>query len=259
MKIIAGSLLRSLAMCSTLLITTATAQADTIVLKSDLWCPYNCEPDSELPGYMIEVAQEALGMFGHTVVYEKLNWLRSVEKARHGEIDGVIGAVEEEVEGFVLGPPLGPLVDGIVTRIGEELDLSQAEPLEGLTLGGINGYEYVGPLGDYIEKYRDNHNLVQFVSGDNALDMNLQKLIAGRIDVVAEDYQVILYRLRAGDLADKFTVVHNEQPDPGYIAFSPKNPNSELYAKQLEEGLNELRASGRLAEIMAKYSLPVWN
>lgn len=259
MKIIAGSLLRSLAMCSTLLITTAAAQADTIVLKSDIWCPYNCEPDSDLPGYMIEVAQEALGTFGHTVVYEKLNWLRSVEKARNGEIDGVIGAVEEEVEGFVLGPPLGPLVDGIVTRAGEELDLSKAEPLDGLTLGAINGYEYVGALGEYIDKHRDDHKMVQFVSGDNALEMNLQKLIAGRIDVVAEDYQVILYRLRAGDFADKFAVVPHEQPDPGYIAFSPKNPNSELYAKQLDEGLDKLRTSGRLAEIMAKYSLPVWN
>lgn len=259
MKIIAGSLLRSFAMCSTLLITTATAQADTIVLKSDLWCPYNCEPDSELPGYMIEVAQEALGTFGHTVVYEKLNWLRSVEKARNGEIDGVIGAVEEEVVGFVLGPPLGPLVDGIVTRVGEELDLSKAEPLDGLTLGGINGYEYVGALGEYIAKNRDDHTMVQFVSGDNALEMNLQKLISGRIDVMAEDYQVILYRLRAGDLSDKVAVVHNDEPDPGYIAFSPKNPNSELYAKQLDEGLDRLRTSGRLAEIMTKYALPVWN
>jgi len=39
------------------------AIADTITIRADVWCPYNCEPDSEKPGYMIEIVQKNICYF----------------------------------------------------------------------------------------------------------------------------------------------------------------------------------------------------
>ena len=39
---------------------TTAATAETVTLRADVWCPFNCEPDAASPGYMIEIAKAAL-------------------------------------------------------------------------------------------------------------------------------------------------------------------------------------------------------
>lgn len=251
-----GSLL--LAISFGLALPLAPAAADVIELRADHWCPYNCEPDSERPGYMIELAREALAPFGHEVRYETLNWLRSIDKARRGEVQGIVGAIPEEAPDFVFGPPLGPLADGIVTREGEEIDPGAEGAFKGLRIGAIRGYEYYGPLANYIEAHEDDRARVQFTHGDDALAKNLRKLAAGRLDVVVEDLNVIRHGV-AADRLKGLSVRSLDVPEPGYVAFSPANPKSERYAREMTEGLSRLRESGRLIEIMDAYGLPVWE
>jgi len=49
------------------------------------------------------------------------------------------------------------------------------------------------------------------------------------------------------------------KPSKLFIAFSPKNPKSQEYAKLLSEGTAALRASGELRKILAKYGLSDWR
>jgi polar amino acid transport system substrate-binding protein len=53
--------------------------------------------------------------------------------------------------------------------------------------------------------------------------------------------------------------VHEGDPNPLYIAFSPSDPRSPAYAALLSEGVVRLRASGRLAAILARYGLADWE
>ena len=248
----------ALPLAAVLITAPAPVRADVIELRADLWCPYNCEPDSKRPGYMIEIAREALAPFGHDVRYRTLNWLRSIDKARRNEVQGIVGAVEREAPDFVFGPALGPLADGIVMRKGDEIALDEPDPFEGMRVGAIRGYEYHGPLAAYIERHKDDRSRVQFAHGDDALLKNLRKLSAGRIDVVAEDMNVIRHQVAAERL--RGLAVHSlDVPEPGFVAFSPANPESKRYAREMTEGVERLRRSGRLAEIMAAYGLPVWK
>lgn len=48
-------------------------QADVVTLRADQWCPYNCVPGSDRPGYMIEIAREVFGRAGHQIDYQALN------------------------------------------------------------------------------------------------------------------------------------------------------------------------------------------
>ena len=47
----------------------SAAKADVIDLRADEWCPFNCEAGSENPGFMVEIAREALALYGHDVGY----------------------------------------------------------------------------------------------------------------------------------------------------------------------------------------------
>jgi len=44
-----------------------------------------------------------------------------------------------------------------------------------------------------------------------------------------------------------------------YIAFSPKNPKSKEYAKLITDGIEQMRLSGELSQILAKYKLTDWR
>jgi polar amino acid transport system substrate-binding protein len=54
------------------------AKADTISIRADLWCPFNCDPSGAKPGYMIEIAKAVFEPLGHKIDYQTLNWARAI-------------------------------------------------------------------------------------------------------------------------------------------------------------------------------------
>lgn len=46
------------------------ARAETITIVADPWCPYNCEPGSDEPGFMVEIARRVFAEAGIEVRYE---------------------------------------------------------------------------------------------------------------------------------------------------------------------------------------------
>ena len=246
-------ILSRLWLCNFLAVLPSFAASDTIVLMADEWCPYNCEPGSDAPGFMVEIAREALAPFGHEIEYESLNWARSLHRAELGEINGVIGAIPVEAPGFVFGPPMGTYVDVVAFRTGEAIDPDAIADQGDLRLGAINGYEYYGVVSEYIKLNSGNKALVQYMSGDDALEKNLRKLIAGRLDMVAEVRAVLEYSLAKTGLADQIELALTDDLDEIFIAFSPALPISHTYADQLTEGVSLMRENGRFDEIMLKY------
>lgn len=229
------------------------AIADTIELRADEWCPFNCVPGSDAPGYMIELAAEALAPFGHTINYQTMSWARSLHLASEGAIDGVIGAIPEEAPDLVFGPPLGTYEDVVAFRKGEGRDISAEGALDGLRVGAINGYTYFGPVSSYIDANVDNRDLVEITSGDDALLINLRKLVAGRLDVVAEVRSVLVYNVAQLGIQDKIDITATTDSNNIYIAFTPAKEASQTYAAQLTEGIRKLKETGRFDEILAKY------
>ena len=234
--------------------STAAANSATIELRADTWCPFNCEPESEKPGFMVEIAREALALYGHTVNYETMNWARSLEYARHGRIDGVIGTDQGESPDFIFGAPIGTYREAAAFRPGEASSLDAAEALEGLRIGGITGYEYSDFVAEYVVENADT-GLVQLLSGDTALEQNLRKLLAGRVDLVPDERSVLAYTLSSMNIASQVELVGAEQVEDLFIAFSPALESSALYAQQLSDGVAQLQKSGRIAEIMSRYGL----
>jgi polar amino acid transport system substrate-binding protein len=237
------------------------ARADTIRIRADGWCPYNCDPGSDRPGYMIEVAREVFAAAGHEVDYRTSSWMRSLDDARGGRIEAVVGATAGEAEGLVIpAEPLGRTRDGYAMRKGDRPDGAAGPPaFERLVVGAVRGYEYSGPLAAHVRAHGDDPARVQFVTGDDALEKNLRKLASGRVDLVPDDAGRLRAAIRDLGLGGALEVVHEGDPNPLYIAFSPSDPRSPAYAALLSEGVVRLRASGRLAAILARYGLADWE
>lgn len=235
------------------------AQAATISLRADEWCPYNCASDSDRPGYMIEIARVVFEEAGHVVDYQTLNWSRSLAETRKGRFSGVIGATRDEVPDFVFGPALGFSNDSFAVRPGTVIDTRRDDPFDGLTLGAIRGYDYYKPVNDFIEAHGDDRAFVQFTFGDDALEQNLRKLVDDRVDFVIDDGNVLRRTIHDLGFAANLLVIETDEPEEVHIAFSPEDPNAEAYAAILRAGVEQLRRSGKLDDILARYGLRDWE
>ncbi len=244
-----------------LLLAAKLACADMIALRADEWCPYNCAPDGDRPGYAVEVAREAFAAAGHAVYYGILGWARSVDDARAGRYAGVIGAIADDAPGFVFPEePIGAAAEGYAVRKGTAFRYGDdAKAFAGKVLASIAGYAYGGAVGEYIEAHKDDRSKVQLTSGDDALAQNLRKLAAGRVDVVVDDANVLANAIAELGLDQQVVVADAGKPGLIYIAFSPAVPKSNEYAAILDRGIVELRASGRLGQILARYGVKDWR
>lgn len=239
------------------------ARAETITLVADTWCPYNCEPGSEKPGYMVELADKAFARHGIKVEYKVMPWARAIEDTRHGKYSGIIGAYYSDAPDFIY-PEVsqGTCQFAFYVRANDAWIYTGMASLPGRSLGVINDYSYSQELDAYIKAQSGNEKSIQVASGDNALEINIRKLLASRIDSFIEDRQAVSYTLsQSTDLKEtdlkEAGILPDESDDNGaiFIAFSPNHPNSEKYAKILADETESMRKNGEMTEILSRYGI----
>lgn len=243
----------------TMLLLAGVSQAAEVSLRADVWYPMNGEPGAANPGFMVEIAQEALKAGGHTVNYQTLPWERAVAETRAGKFDCVIGAYKEDTPDFVFpDEPFGMDVQAFFVKKGQAWHYSgNLDSLKGTSVAVIGGYAY----GDEFEGFaKANPTNIQSVSGDNALEQNLKKVLAGRVVTTLESVYVAEAKIKDMGLAGQVEQAGLfGEPTPMYIACSPAKASSKDYAKLLTDGIRQLRSSGKLATILAKYGLKDWH
>jgi len=129
------------------------------------------------------------------------------------------------------------------------------ESLQGKRIGIIRDYGYGDEVNALVAMNKKTPGGVQVVSGDDALEQNIKKLLAGRIDVVVEIGQVMDYKLKTMGLADKIVPVGSVREEYVYLAFSPALPQSRKLAQQFDLGMAGLKKSGSLSALYAPYGI----
>lgn len=239
--------------------SSAIIYADNIVLVADQWCPYNCIPDSDRPGIMIEIAQYSFELEGHTVTYINQPWARAISNVREGIYDGIVGAGKVETPDFIFPDiELGCATHTLYTRKGEAWTYKGIESLDDITLGAVVDYSYGDFYEDYILSNLDTGK-VQLVAGEDALNQNIKKLLDARVDVLIEDKNVFEHYLYKNSESDYFEPAGEVGIEKLYIAFSPKNPKSQYYSQVLSDGIRKLTKSGKLFAILKKYGVNNWG
>ncbi len=239
---------------------TSLAHAETYSIRADEWFPINGTPNSEKPGYMIEIAEAILKKNGHQLDYKTMPWERSLDQVRKGNFDCVVGAYIDDAPDFVFPAlPWGMIETNFYTIKDSDWRYQGLESLASISLGSIGGYAYSEELDAYIEEFKSTSK-VQVINANNALEQNIKKLLAKRIDALVESDLVMSAKLRdmnllndiksSGQLAEATNM---------YIACSPAKPGSQKLVDAFNTGLTELRQSGELARILEKYGLKDWH
>ena len=203
-----------------LLAWAGLARAETLVIAGDIWCPVNCQPGSERPGILVELAQEIFAEAGIEVQYKALNWARTLQMVRRGELNAAVGAGVEDAPDFLYGAT---------------------------------------PVASSRSCFFTRQDSTWRFTGTASLALNIGKLMHGRVDVVLENAWVmqamqamLATQGRVGELREAGC----RAPDvPIYLAFSPVLESSPRYVALFEQGLQRYRANGRLQALLAAYGV----
>lgn len=236
--------------------------AKLLRIRSDPWCPYNCAPGSDHPGFAIEIAQAVFPPHGIAVDYAGAEtWEAAIAGLFVGEVDAVVGALPSEAPGAVFPKEaLGKSLGALLALRRDTGDLSSLDKLGRRRFAIIAGFDYGDDINALISS-RDRALLYTPRPGpgpDMLADM-LEAMLTGKADVLYENSNVLRYTLSRHPRADTFRIAQEFDggSEPG-IAFSPKHPRADWLAHAWDEGVARLRASGALAKIMARYGLEAW-
>ena len=240
-----------------------------VVLGADEWCPYNCEPGSDKPGYVIEMAKIIFAKKGYELEYKVMPWDQAKVDALQGRIAGAVGMDKKEGDELekkedTSGKKKFQYPANEITRNTSSFfvlkenswkfdpnnpDKSLAEL--GGKVGIAQGYAF-----DLINKLLEKNMLVE-IGGTSPLRVLLVMLLEGKIKALIDDRTVVTYKSYSLRCALK---IQNagiaEEPTDLYIGFCP---DCKQEAAVFSQGIDELRNSGKLQEILSKYYLSDWK
>ncbi|GAB4169254.1 MAG: ABC transporter substrate-binding protein [Rickettsiaceae bacterium] len=231
----------------------------TLVIAGDYWCPYNCLPNSNRPGFLVELVSRALHIYGVDIEYQMMSWNQALGKVKNAEIDGIIGISNPGGRNLVSTKlPLEYCMPKAFTRNDTDWVYNGTESLRGKKLGIILGYTLDESINNYIGMhYASSLGMFIVEDGENAVIESIANIIDGDSDVYIEDERVVKSYTKENGLAqyikDAGSITENKLPI--YVAFAKEVPHINQYIKYFEDGLASLKATGEYDALRAKYNL----
>lgn len=256
MKKIITAILFSLFICH-------AAYAETITIVADVWCPYNCEANSNKKGLMIEIAQRAFARNNIQVEYKTMPWTQAIKETREGKYNAIVGASHDDAPDFIF-PSIqqAEMRNTFYVKKGSNWRYTGLDSLKDITLGIVADYSYSKNVNSYLQSNKNDKRRVQAASGYNALADNIKKLTSGEITAIIDAQSVMEYQIQQKKLDNNIVeagMVAPSEQDKLFIAFSPANKNSKKYVDILEKEERIMRDNGELKAILARYNLSDWQ
>lgn len=234
--------------------------SSTVSIRADMFFPISGNPFDDRPGYMIEIAQTILSEKGYTVDYQLMPWARSLIMAEKGLIDCVVGAYKSPDRKLIYPSlPWGQDQNNFYVNKDLQWKFKGLRSLKGIRVGLIHEYSYSQEFDAFV-RAPENSDTFEYTYGNNALEQNISKLLAGRIDTTLETNLVMPGKLRELNLENDIVSAGKlDPPNDLYIACSSDKESTHTYIQWFDQGIKQLRASGKLKLILQRYNIEDWE
>jgi len=228
---------------------------------SDVYPPYTFHSKEENKGFVVDVLKEIFEPLGYIVNYQTISWEKSLKMIDKGHADCLLGGYAKHAVNMGIPVPKYPIGVMRMHFFGKKGSYADTEweydgteeSLMKVKIGVQAGAVYGDEFDTYFKKAP--RFSVQPNFGNQATRNNILKVLAGRIDVIIEDHNVLSFLVHQMDLKNKLISVGHEQNmgTPYYIFFSRKSPYYAQYTEILEKGLKQMIQSGQIDKIKTRY------
>ncbi|WP_297796759.1 ABC transporter substrate-binding protein [uncultured Marinobacter sp.] len=220
-------------------------------LTNGHWPPYmeNTPPHY---GTISHIVTLAFAKHDTPVTYGFFPWSRARMLAEKGVWDGSVAWTcrPEMLKHFHFSDPIVAHNYVLFHRTSMDFDWNDVKDLESYRIGLTQDYNYGKKFEEAVAAGTIS---AEITTSDQT---NFRKLAAGRIDLFPMEPAVGMGMIKTLNLSDKITFHTTPlQSDYLYLILSRRVPDSERYLKEFNEGLDELRQSGRLVDLITT-SLP---
>lgn len=230
--------------------TVATSWADTLRIVTEEWPPFVYVEDGAIKGADKEITEHLLNQLGYQVKWELKPWRRVLQDVERGEADAILDIAPhpDYLARFLFSTePLSSHETVLFHDKRRSFAFDRLDDLTGLVIGVSPGYLYNND--DFITSdafYREPAP---------SFEANLQKLIRGRVDMVAMSRPVGLYTSHALGIADQidYHPLPLSQSD-FYLAFH-QAPQWQEPARAFSEALKAFKNTQEYQRILNRYRL----
>ncbi len=230
--------------------STFVQAQDTIRLTAGKWQPFTSKSAPHY-GVASHIVTEAFALVGVEVEYGFFPWKRAMKLAREGKWDGsaIWYDTEERRADFFYSDPITPATNSFFHLTSYQFDWEKFEDLADIRVGGTSEYSY-GTEFDAAERA----GIFRTRRANND-EIGLTTLLKGRIDVFPGEVMVTNEQIR-DTFSKEDTTLFTHHPKtisrlPLYLLLSKKMPGNEAFRILFNEGLRQLKESGKYDEIIA--------
>lgn len=233
----------------------ALEAGETLTVRADSWCPYNCEPRSKPAGIMIEMLEEIFGK-NMTIDYQVIPWTQAVADVRTGRFDVVLAIAESDSVGLIHTEKAQAVSINCAYGLeSSKIQIASSKDLRKLQkIGVAKNYSY-GEATDAVLKEPSMKTKVSSIGSSDPLPVNIRRVLDGKIEAVLEDENVMSYQIKLKNIKGLKKLGCTEDRTNLWIGFTASNPKSKEWVDALDKGQSKLENSGKLSEIYKRYDM----
>ncbi len=241
--------------------TAGIVSANEIKVAGALWCPYNCavEKDPERKGFMIDMVEAIVSRQGYQFNYTEYPWRRALIATRALDQDLLAGTLKTDAPDFVFGKQaFGLSRSCFVTRADSNWQYTRVGDLKNQRIAVNKDQTFGDPVDSYLRDPR-RRSYVFLGSGSDYLNAQMQAVGRAQVDVTLEDEYVVRDWFKRNGKESEYRFAGCINSGLVFVSASPRHPKAKAMVEMLDRGVVELRQSGELAKILAKYGIADWH
>ncbi len=220
------------------------------------YCFYADEEETEVTGLWVEMVRATMERMGEK--HEKIQlypWARLFRMGLTGEVDGMLGAKTPERELYLwfTEEPLirDPWVFFIRKRDVGILKFHSYNDLKEHSIGLMRDFAYSDELWKFVKQEKNYEEVATF-------KQNLQKLLAGRVDYIANTLNIGIYKAKEMDIFDQISPLSERfiKDASFYVMFNKQNV-SKVFVDRFSENLAAFKKMPEYKALLSKYGLDV--
>lgn len=241
----------------TILSIPFTVQANpAITLGVTERCPYVCSEKGFHQGVFIDIIKNIFDKNNVKMDIVYLPMSRAMSMVKNKEIDGVVGILQRNAPDLIFPTEsIGQVHYLLYTTEDDDWFYTGLNSLNSRNIG-IEGEKSYGIFDSYIQRHV-NSKFILKLHGKNMTKRLVQLLQLKRINLFLEDKNIFdFYRKKFR--SETLNVAGSIPPDNLYVGFSPSNNKAQMFADIVTKGIADMRKTGELDIILAKYDMSDW-